>query len=445
MIAKEVDVTAAKVKMEGWGLKKTREAVDDLKAKFGTIFEQAGEDFDFSKVTEISGNDNDKILSLSKMHIELSAAEDVLADRLEVKRIKDQIEARNSGGGVQQFVPGVPQAMVLPGIPNEERELYDIGKAWLNHDIFKDDAGKFNVKRGLRSEAEFDIDPMNTLFETGAGWPPEVIRSGKLVLSAQRPIQTLDLFPVINVTQAGYIFVQETTFMNAAKERAEGANAAEAQLALSTVTEPVRHVGVWLPATLEQFDDVPAARGYINQRLPFMLRQHVDKQLIVGDYDANDNQKQNNIQGLLDRDGLSERARVGNEPRLDTLRRAMVTCRITGRAFPNAFVLHPEDWVSIQLSKSKGGSYLYGNPADMSTQRVWGLPVAESEVLDQGTGICGDFRGYSSLLMRKGITVEITDAHGTFFIAWKYAIRAGLRIGLAIYRPAAFVKITGMG
>ena len=47
MIAKEVDVTAAKVKMEGWGLKKTREAVDKLKAKFDTIFGQAGEDFDF--------------------------------------------------------------------------------------------------------------------------------------------------------------------------------------------------------------------------------------------------------------------------------------------------------------------------------------------------------------------------------------------------------------
>ena len=447
----EDQLNAARARMEGHSLERLRATVDDLEARLNGVFEQAGEALDFDQVTSLAGaTDAEKIQQLSALHAELSAARDLVSEREGLLELRDAIQARNTGGGPADAER--PAGLAGNGSLDSESTLdpvplplgaappepVDIGERFVTHALFAAAGGFDRAWRQHKNvEIELDLDARNALFETGAGWPPEVIRSGQVVPSAQRPVQVLDLFPMLQTMQAAYKYMEETTFDNAAAERAEGAEAAEAALQLTEKTADIRSIATWIPVTEEQLDDVPGAQAYLNLRLPFMLRQRFDEQVLNGDGTAP------NLSGLLNRTGLGAIDK-GDGPALDALRKAITNVRITGRARPNAFVLHPHDWQEIQLTKTTDGVYLYGSPADQVVARVWGLPVAESDVLSEGTALCGDFAGYAALITRQGVTLDITDAHASFFIAMKYAVRARLRAGLAVFRPAAFCKVTGL-
>ena len=52
---------------------------------------------------------------------------------------------------------------------------------------------------------------IKTLFETGAGFAPQSVRSGLIVPAATRPIEILDLIPSHPITQAVDKYMLETT------------------------------------------------------------------------------------------------------------------------------------------------------------------------------------------------------------------------------------------
>ena len=432
------ELSKARPRMEGWGLDRLKATAADAEAQMNKVFDEAGEGLDFDKVTSLSGSTPEKVKQLSAMHVELTAARELVGEREKMAKLRDEIRARNTGGGPaegQAAEPGV-EPLPLVAVPQPFIKPLEIGSLLVNHELF---AGGFDKawRQHKNVEIELGLDPQNTLFQTSAGWPPEVIRSGRVVPSAQRPAQVLDLFPMLSTSQAAYKYMEETTFTNAAAERSETADAAESTLELTERTEDIRSIATWIPVTEEQLDDVAGVRSYLNLRLPFMLRQRLDQQVLAGDGTAP------NISGILDRTGIGSIAK-GTATALDTLRKAITNVRVTGRANPNAFILHPNDWQEIQLAKTADGIYLYGSPADMAVPRVWGLPVAESDSLSENTGLCGDFPGYSALITRQGVTLDISDSHASYFIAMKYAVRARLRAGLAIFRPAAFCKVTGI-
>ena len=436
----------ARSRMEGHSPERLQAAVEDLEGRLNAIFDQAGPELDLARVTSLEGSTQDRIATLSTMHAELTAARELAQERREMAALRDAIRARNTGGGAGDQAGGpangggpAPGALEpVPVEPAGQPAPVNVGALFTEHEVFAGAGGFGAAWRGnLNVGVELDLDVRNTLFETGAGWPPEVIRSGRVVPSAQRPVQVLDLFPMLTTTQAAYRFMQETGYDSGAAERAEGAAAGQSGLELTEKDEPIRSLATWIPVTEEQLDDVPGAQSYLNMRLPVMLRQRLDYQVVNGDGAAP------NLEGVLNRTGVEELA-AGSDTALDALRKAITEVRVTGRANPNAFVLHPRDWQDVQLAKTTDGVYLYGSPADMGVPRAWGLPVSEADSLPENTAICGDFAAYSALVTRQGISLDITDSHSDYFIHMKYAIRARLRAGLALFRPAAFVKVTGL-
>jgi len=118
--------------------------------------------------------------------------------------------------------------------------------------------------------------------------------------------------------------------------------------------------------------------------------------------------------------------------------------RVTGRAIPSGVVLHPNDWQAIRLLRTADGVYIWGSPSDAAPERIWGLPVAQADVITENTGLVGDFRGYCQLVMRRGIDVQVSNSHASFFIQGVQAIRADLRCAFPVYRPTAFCLVTGI-
>lgn len=278
---------------------------------------------------------------------------------------------------------------------------------------------------------------VKTLMETGAGWAPETLRTGKLVESAQRPVQVIDLIPGNTTNQSSVVYMAETTFTNSAAEAAEAAQFGEAALALTETSSPVRKIAVFLPVTDEQLEDVAQVQAYVNNRLTFMLRQRLDGQIMVGDGTAP------NLSGILDRAGIQTQAK-GSDATPDAIYKAMTKVRVTGRATPGAVVMHSNDWQEIRLLRTADGVYIWGSPSEAGPAMIWGLPVVLCEALTEGTAVVGDFATHSQLSIRRNVTVLLSNSHSDYFIKGKQAIRADLRASLEVFRETAFCSVTGI-
>jgi HK97 family phage major capsid protein len=285
------------------------------------------------------------------------------------------------------------------------------------------------------SKAEIDVS-VKALFDTAAGIP-ESTRSGLLVENAQRPIQVTDLIPTTPWGQSSYKYMEETTFTNAAAERVEGAAYAEAALALTERSSIVESIGVFLPMTDEQLEDGEYAAAYVNTRLPFMVRQRLDGQILVGTGTTPQ------IEGINNVSGIQTQAK-GTDPVPDAIYKAMTKVKVTGRAMPNAVIMHPNDWQDVRLLRTADGVYIWGSPSELGQARIWGLQVAESDAQTENTAVVGDFANYSLLVERRGIEVKVSDSHSDYFVNGKQAIRAGVRVATVWTRPAAFCTVTSI-
>jgi HK97 family phage major capsid protein len=401
--------------MEVPSFPKLKEAEAKLAAKAAelkSVFDEAGPDRDMTKVKSISGDTAAKVDAIRKMNEELDA---LGRDRDDLVLVAKAAANADRYNGTAETLPE----------PTRKGGL-SIGEAFTKSAAW--------AQKG--QTAELDVE-LKTLMTTAAGWAPESVRSGLVVDSAQRPIQVTDLIPMDPITQAAYVYMEETTFTNNAAEAAEAGTYGEAALVLTQQTSTVRKVGVWIPVTDEQLEDVDGITAYLNRRLPFMVRQRLDSQILVGNGTAP------NLRGINNVVGIQTQAK-GADPVPDAVYKGMTKVRVTGRAMPSAAIFHPNDWQDVRLLRTADGIYIWGNPSESGPERIWGIQVVQSDAQTENTAVVGDFANFSLLSMRRGLEIQTTNSHSTFFVEGKQAIRADLRCALTFLRPAAFATVTGI-
>jgi HK97 family phage major capsid protein len=257
------------------------------------------------------------------------------------------------------------------------------------------------------------------------------------VPSAQRIPTVLDAIPMGTTGQAAVVYMEETTYTNNAAGRTEGANnAGEAALALTVQTANVREFAVWLPVTREQMDDVAQVQGYVNNRLPLMLRQVMSAAILTGAGAPS-------FTGIIGLAGVQTQAK-GADATPDAVYKAITLSEVTGRANPNVTIWHPNDWQDVRLLRTADGVYIWGSPSDPGPAAIWGLPVIKDSACTENTALVGDFANFTELAMRQGIQLEVSDSHAGLFIQRTLAILATVRAALVVYRPASIVQVTGI-
>lgn len=410
-----------------------KEAEDKLAAvgkKIADAFVEAGTEMDFTKIKSISGDTMAKAKQIKAWNDEatdLGVERDTLlavdAAALRTKRAKDAGQPDPSGE------PGSDPGKKDRGRPEDEQ---DFGKLFVDSVAYKQ-----RVRGGQGPQSELSDVEVKTLMTTTAGWAPQSIRTGRVVDFATRPIQVIDMIPANTTQFPSIVYMEETTFTNSAAEAAEGGTYAESALALTEKNSPVRKIGTFLPMTDEQLEDIAQARGYVNNRLPFMLRQRLDGQCLVGDGSAP------NLRGFLNVSGIQTQAK-GADPAPDAVYKAMTKIRVTGRAIPDAVVYHPTNWQDVRLLRTSDGIYIWGSPMEAGPERIWGLPIIQADSITLGTCLVGAFQQFTELATRRGIDVQISNSHSTYFIEGKQAVRADVRVALTTYRPAALCTVTGL-
>jgi HK97 family phage major capsid protein len=398
-------------------------------AKLGKAFELAGSDVDTSRksVLEHLGavDSADAVSKMKAMSVEL---DNLGADlqRAELAEIKGALGEREAARN--QPVRGGAAI----SHPTAEIKYRSFGQLVVDAKEYK--ATDF-TRFGTGVSVMVDGVGIKTLMETSAGFAPHSPRTGLLVEAVTRPIQILDLIPTRPITQAADKYMEETTRTHSAAEKAEGVAYAESVFVWTERTQLVEKITDSIPVTDEQLEDASQVAGLLDSRLRFGLRQRLDLQVLVGDGTSP------NLKGILDH-SIGTQAK-GVDPTFDAAYKALTAVRVTGRAVPNAFIYHPNDWQDVRLMRTADGQYIMGNPSQPGATTLFGLPVVVSDAITENTALTGDFANFCYIGERRGIEVAVGYV-GDQFKEGKRTIRADLRACMTVTRAAAFCKITGL-
>lgn len=299
------------------------------------------------------------------------------------------------------------------------------------------DSGAF---KGFKNPMDLDI-ALKTVMSTGAGYAPWSPRDNVVTPYPLRQLSLLDVIPQLEWGYAAYLYMEETTHTNNAAEKAEsvqGTLAAygEGAIAFTERTVTVRDIGVFLPVTDQQLEDVPGMVNILNDRLGYMVRNRYEGQLIAGDGNAP------NIAGILNTGSIQTQAK-GSDAVPDAIYKAITKVRAVGFAEPTHILLHPNDFQDVRILQNTTGQYVFegglnfGGPATL-----FGIPVILSTAVTENTGIVLDM-SYLTAVNRRGVTVEL-DRMGDDLKNGMKTVRATLRGALAVYRPKAICKVTGI-
>lgn len=403
--------------------------------KLADLFTEAGSDaggntreLDLDKITSIKGSRQEKLATIRKLNEEL----DAIGKEVDGLAVLEMAEKNLSA---EHGVRGGDDAKVDRFPRDDNGDAKGIGELFADTAAFKGHQPGTSWT-GLKTEIPNAADKLlKATFLTSSGWAPESIRTGRVVEEALRPIQVLDTIPGGRTGQAAVVYMEETTVTNAAAARAEEGAYAASTLILTEQTSTVRSIGTSLPVTDEQLADVPQAMSYLNMRLPFLVRQTLDNQLLNGSGAGV------NLAGINNVSGIQTQALAGDDIP-DAFYKAMVKVRVTGRAAPNICYIHPNDWQQVRLMRTNDGLYIWGNPSEAGPLRLWGVTVVETDVQAEGTGLVGDTM-FAQLFLRQDVVVEIGYTNDDFTDG-RQTLRAGVRAALATYRAAAFCQVTGI-
>lgn len=418
----------------GLSQSQARKALAERSEMLHKVFEEAGEDVDPSTVKSLTFKDGAELATfIRKVNSELTVIGKRVSEFDELDKIRTENEGRQKGLNDNQR-----DQTNFRSRPEGEKGNAPVFKSV--GDVFVESGALEAIRAGKTGRFEMkDADAKSfieqkTVFSTGAGWAPESLRTGRVVLDEQRGIEVTDILPVFPTTMAAIVYMEETTFTNAAAERSEGGAYVESAFALTQRSVPVESVGTSLPVTDEQLEDVEGVRAYLNQRMGFAVRQRLDTQVIAGDGTPP------NLKGTLNVSSINSQAK-GTDNVPDAVYKGMDKVIVTGRAQPNVVLAHPTDWQAVRLLKTADGIYIWGSPSDAGPARIWGLPVVLSTAVTENTIIVGDYARFSGLFVRRGLVVE-TGYVNDDFSDGRVTIRAGLRAAIVHYRAAAFTQVT---
>jgi len=406
-------------------LKEAQGKLDAKRDQLASVLREAGDNYDMGQVKSLEGDSKAKVDQIKAWNAEIDDLKKKVDEHLVVA--KAAWEAKEHGAAREA------------GAPSEDTDGPQTkGRQRFGDQVLKSDAIKsYKPGMGIGPQSRIDVE-VKTLFSTSNGWDPEDLRTGRLAEYATRPApRIIDIFPQTTTTMSTVLYMEETVFVNNAAEVAEAGAYPEMQLKVEEKSSEVRKIAAFLPITEETFADESRARAYVENRLPFMLRQRVDLQLLQG------NGTSPNLRGLENVSGIQTQA-LGSDPVPDAIYKCMRKVRDDGFAEPSHVLIQPVKWEGVRLLRTADGLYIWGHPSMVGPATIWGIPVIETTAVTSTKAALGDFTNHAEVSTRRGIDMQISNSHGTFFTEGVLAVRVDIRLAAIFYRPKAFGVCTGL-
>ncbi|WLH86025.1 phage major capsid protein [Pseudomonas sp. FP2338] len=337
------------------------------------------------------------------------------------------------GLGLQDRLQDIEQKMARRFAANDPTEQKSVGEQLSDSDDYQALTTKGRGIARLNLKAVTNITSATT-GTGGVGVGIQPTRVAGIITDPERQFTIRDLIMPGRTASNAVEFVQETGFQNmAAPQAGEGALKAQSDLSFGMVTTTVKTIAHWFKASKQVLSDIPLLQSYINGRAIYGLKYKEEEQILAGDGTGQ------NLLGLIPQaTTFNEALRKAGDTKIDTLRRAILQVRVAEyRA--SAIALNPVDWADIELTKDSTGSYIWVNVQEGGVQRLWKLPVVDSNAVPEGEFLVGAMNIAAQVFDREDAAVEVSTEDGDNFRTNMVTIRAEERLALAVYRPESFV------
>ena len=341
------------------------------------------------------------------------AGDEVLGSLAHSAQAEGETRARSLG---EHVVRGVQEK----GFKVEQRRAVDLGE-------FKAAGDPLTVGTEVDSGGLAPIDRQDTVVSRD-GWLPTVGA----------------LFAQGTVSGTGLRYFVEQPVEGDFAAVAELGHKPQLSMGYEPEVETLAKIAGFIKESDEFIEDLPYLASVTNGRLLRRLAQAEEQQLVSGSGTAP------NMRGLLNRTGLQVLTSNGVEDNSAALFRALMAVQNVTGLLADGIVINPVDYERERLTRDGNGQFFGGGPftgayGQAGTPRIaplWGTRTVVSSAVPVGTAVVGAF-GTGAMLFRKGgVRVDIANQNADDFEYNRVTIRAEERIGLAVYVPQSFAKVT---
>lgn len=187
--------------------------------------------------------------------------------------------------------------------------------------------------------------------------------------------------------------------------------------------------------TNQLLQDDQALASYLDNEFSYSFDAVLADKLINGSGTAGE------PKGLLNTTGVQSKSYTGTTA-LDlivAIRQSITMLKHVG-ATNLSVLVSPQDAEAIDVLRDANERFYGNGPFGIGPTTLWGRPIVESEQLDAGQTIVGDFKQIS-LLDRSGLSVQAFNQHKDYAQRNLTYVRAELRAAQAIWRPNRFVVV----
>lgn len=309
-----------------------------------------------------------------------------------------------------------------------------IGEQFVESEDFQKSLNLTAKKRGAASiELKATLTSANDGNAGSVGAAIQTTRLPGIQALPQRRMTVRDLISPGQMDGASLEYVQETGFTNNAGMVAEGTAKPSSEIKLELKNTSAKVIAHWMKASRQVLDDIPALRSIIDQRLLYGLDFKEEGQILNGDGAGQ------NLHGIIPQASpYAAPIAVAGATSIDVMRLAMLQAVLA--EYPaTGHVMHPIDWAWIETLKDGQGRYIIGNPQGTVTPTLWGLPVVQTQAIEQDKFLTGAFKLGAQVFDRWQSRVEVATENEDDFIKNLITVLAEERLALAVYRPEAFV------
>lgn len=231
------------------------------------------------------------------------------------------------------------------------------------------------------------------------------------------PTPLLDSMASVNVSQNSIEYVAWTKKAGGATKVAEKATKPSAEFGPTVTATTLDNIAVYTQLTRQLLEDEPAARSAVDNLMRFdILRaEEAEAAAVMAAAAAT----------IPD---------VTNADLLAAIRGAIGTVQAAGYA-PNAVLLNPADWASLDI-----GVMNNANTAPNIGSTFWGLRPIPSTTQTVGTAVVGDFRTALTHYTRSGVSLYVSDSHGTTFLDNVFTLLCERRSKTVLVHPTALAE-----
>jgi HK97 family phage major capsid protein len=233
-------------------------------------------------------------------------------------------------------------------------------------------------------------------------------------------------------------FVRVQSPMTIASPVPEGSTKPENALSFVSLSEKVRTIATWIPASKQILDDMSELANFINTSIPYYVNLAEELQLLSGDATGE------NLHGLIPQAMAFDKTQLAaGATKIDVIGCAIEQIEVAKELQPTFAILHPSDWWSMKLLKDSLGRYILGDPQSTTTPRIFDLDVIPTTSIAKGSFLVGSGNPAASEIRdRMEMQVEVSTEHANFFTQNLVAVRGEKRLALVVKRPNSYVTGT---